>query len=110
MMNKKGETGYKWRSGLSPLKALINYTKKEEITHRKLQKIIRAYIKERIEQQEHLNIEVAGLNKRLKENSIDEDTHARLNNMLEIVYEQKRQETIEKYGFTKNANADTATK
>jgi hypothetical protein len=39
------------------------------------------------------------LEKLLKENLIDEDTHARLNKVLEIGYEQKWKETREKYGL-----------
>lgn len=97
MINIKSEIDHKWRSASSPFKALLHYAKKEEIAHRKLQKTIRAYIKERIMQREHLNSEVAGLDKLLKENSIDEDTYARLNKMLEIGYELKCQETRKKW-------------
>jgi hypothetical protein len=108
MFNKKDEINHKWRPASSPFKALLHYAKKEEIAHRKLQKTRRAYIKERIKQREHLNREFAGLDKLLKENSIDEDTRARLKKMLEIGYEQKRQETREKYGFIKNLDANRA--
>lgn len=101
MINEKGEMDDKWPSVLSPFKALFNYAKKEEIAHRKLQKTRRAYVQERIMFREELNSEIAGLNKLLKEKSIDEDTHARLNKMLEIGYEQKRRERRKKYGFIK---------
>ncbi len=101
MFNKKNQIDHIWRSASSPFKALLHYARKEEIADRKLQKTRRGYVKERIKQREHLNGEIAGLDKLLKENSIDEDTHARLGKVLEIGYEQKRQETREKYGFTK---------
>jgi hypothetical protein len=99
MIDKKGEMNHKWRSALSPFKALLNYAKKEEIAHRKLQKTRRAYTKERTKQREHLNREVARLDRLMKDKSIDEDTHARLNKILKIFYEQKLQETRKKYGF-----------
>jgi hypothetical protein len=108
MFTKKDEIDHKWRPASSPFKALLHYARKEEIAHRKLQKTRHAYIKERIEQREHLNREVAGLDKLLKENSIDEDTCARLKKLLEIGYEQKRQETREKHGFMKNLAASGA--
>jgi len=99
MIDKKGKMNDKWRSALSPFEALLNYAKKEEIAHRKLQKTRRAYTKERTKQRERLNREVAGLDRLMQDKSIDEDTHARLNKILKIVYEQKLQETRKKYGF-----------
>ena len=101
MFNKKDDLNNRWHTLSSLFKALFHYAEKEEIAHRKLQKTKRTYIKERIKQQEHLNTEIAGLDKLLKESSIDEDTHARLKKLLAIGYEQKRQETREKYGFIK---------
>jgi hypothetical protein len=106
MFNKKGEMDHKWRSALSSFRALLHYASKEETAQHKLQKTRRAYIEERVKQQEHLNKEVARLDKLLKENSIDEDTHARLNMILEMGYEQKRQETRKKYGFIRNPDGN----
>jgi hypothetical protein len=100
MFNKKDENGHKWRP-LSPFKVLFHIAKKEARAQHKLQKTRRAYIKERTKQQEHLNREIVGLDELLKESSIDEETHARYKKLLEIGYEQKRQEAREKYGFTK---------
>jgi uncharacterized membrane protein YheB (UPF0754 family) len=57
-----------------------------------MQKAIMAYVKERIKQQQEFNIEIAKLDKLLKERSIDEDVHARLIKVLEMAYEQKWQE------------------
>src|SRR3989337_3141639 len=70
MFNKKDEIGKKWRPASSPFKALFHCAEKEEIAHRKLQKTRRAYIKERTKQQEHLNGEIAGLDKLLNEGDI----------------------------------------
>ena len=108
MFNRKDEIGKKWRPASSPFKALFHCAEKEEIAHRKLQKTRRAYIKERTKQQEHLNGEIAGLDKLLKEGSIDEDMYPRLKKLLEIGYEQKRRETREMYGFVKKLDADKA--
>jgi hypothetical protein len=63
-----------------------------------MQKTIIAYVKEIIKQREQLDVEVAKLEKLLKENLIDENIHTRLNELLEIDYEQKRKKTREKYG------------
>jgi hypothetical protein len=108
MFNRKNVTDQKWRAPSSPFKALFNYAKKEAIAHRKLQKTRRAYIKERIEQRQRLNREIARLDRLLKESSIDENTHARLKKLLEIGYEHKRQETREKFGFTKDLDTSGA--
>jgi hypothetical protein len=99
MLNKKEEIGNRWHTLSSPFKAVFRYAGKEGIAHRKLQKNRRTYIKERMKQQEHLNREIAGVDKLLKEGSIDEDIHARLKKLLEIGYVQKRQETREKFAF-----------
>jgi hypothetical protein len=97
MFNKRGEIDHKWRPTSSAFKALFHFAGKEENAQRKLQKTRRAYIKERTKQREDLNTEIAGLDKLLKEGYI----HVRLKKLLEIGYEQKRQETREKYGFAK---------
>ena len=60
----------------------------------------RSYIKERTKQKEHLNSQIAHLDKLLKDNSIDENTYARYKKLLEMNYEQKLEETRAKYGFT----------
>ena len=105
MFKKKDGIENKWRPASSPFKALFHYAGKKEIMHRKLQKTRCDYTKERSKQREHLNTEIAGLNKLLSESSVDEDTHARLKKMLEMGYEQKRRETRQKYGFTENLDA-----
>jgi hypothetical protein len=107
MFDKKGENDHKWRP-LSPFKVLFRIAKKEAKAQHKLQKIRRAYVKERTKQKERLNREIVGLDKLLKESSIDEETHGRLKKLLEIGYKQQRQETREKYGFTKNLDANIA--
>ena len=106
MFNKKDETDHKLRSASPSFRALFHYVGKEESAHRKLQKTRRAYIKERTKQREHLNGEIAGLDKLLKEGSIDEDIYPRLKKLLEMGYEQKRRETREMYGFVEELDAD----
>ena len=108
MFNKKDEIEKKWRPASSSLKALFHYAGKEEVAQRKLQKTRRAYLKERTKQREHLNGEIARLDKLLKEGSIDKDIYPRLKKLLEIGYEQKRRETREMYGFVKKLDADKA--
>jgi ATP-dependent Clp protease ATP-binding subunit ClpA len=66
--------------------------KKEESSDRVMQKAIRAYVEERTKQRKKFEIEIAKLDKLLKERSIDEDVHARLSKVLEMAYEQKWQE------------------
>jgi len=97
----------KWRPASSLFKALLHHAGKG-VARRKLQKTTRVYIKERTKQREHLNGEIAGLDKLLKEGSIDEDIYSRLKKLLEIGYEQKRRETREMYGFAKKPDADKA--
>jgi len=66
----------------------------------------RSYIKERTKQKEHLNTQIAHLDKLLKHNSIDENMHARYEKLLEINYEKEREETRTKYGFTNSTTTN----
>ena len=74
--------------------------KRAKANQPKLEKIRRVYAKERTKQLEHMNNEIAGINKLLEEGSIDENTYARYKMLLEMGYAEKRQETRKKYGFT----------
>ena len=65
----------------------------------KLPKIWRSYLKERVEQKQHLKKESSRLETLLKAKSIDKETHERLMKLLERGYEQKRQDIRLKYGF-----------
>lgn len=98
----RSEIGQKWRQTSLPFKALFHHAEKEDIARRKLQKTRRAYIKERQKEREHLSREISALERLLKENSIDDYTYARYKKLLEMGYEQKRQQTRERYGFIKN--------
>jgi hypothetical protein len=60
----------------------------------------RSYLEERIKQREYLSSQIAHLDKLLHNNSINRDTYARFKKLLEMSYEQKREATIEKHGFT----------
>lgn len=99
MFKKKDEIFSKWRP--SAFKSLSTIAKKEtKAKQPKLKKIRHVYAKERTKQREHMNSEVAYVDKLLEEGSIDEDIHARYKKLLEMGYAEKRQETREKYGFT----------
>jgi hypothetical protein len=101
LFDKKSKSDHKWHLRTPRFKILFHYAGKEEISQRKLQKIRHSYAKERMKQREHLNEEFAILDQLLKHNSIDENTHERLKKLLEIGYEQKREETRREYGFEK---------
>jgi hypothetical protein len=66
---------------------------------RKLQRVRSSYQKERGQQQQKLNLEVTRLDNLLNNGSIDPSTHERLKKLLEMAYEQKREDTRIKYGF-----------
>jgi hypothetical protein len=66
---------------------------------RKLKKLRGSYIKERTKQRDHLNEEIRGLTKLLKENSIDQETFKRLKKILEISYGEKLEKTRKNHGF-----------
>jgi len=73
-------------------------TKTDE-RQRKLEKLRRSYIKERTSHRDHLNEEIDGLTKLLKESLIDQERFERLKKILEISYRQKREKTRKDYGF-----------
>ena len=60
----------------------------------------RSYFKERRKQREHLNSQIAHLDRLLESNSVGEDTYVRSKKLLRMNYKQKREATREKYGFT----------
>ena len=71
-----------------------------DVSPQKLPKVWRSYLKERCKQHQNLKKESAKLEVLLKEKSIDKDTYERLKTLLEIIYEQKRQDIRLKYMFT----------
>ena len=86
---------------LLPFKSSSPIANNEAKTNQlKLRDARRSYAKERTKQREHLNQEVASMDKLLEENSIDKNTHARYKKLVEMGYVKKRQETREKYGFS----------
>jgi hypothetical protein len=70
------------------------YAKKEEIARRKTKKFLQAYIKEKVKQQKAMNKEIAKIDKLLENKLIDEETSERLKNLLIVIYENKREETM----------------
>lgn len=86
--------------GTPPFKASFNFAKAEKTTERNFKEKRRSYLKERTKQKEHLNSQIANLEKLLNDKSINEDTYARYKKLLEMSYEQEREATREKYGFT----------
>jgi hypothetical protein len=57
------------------------------------------YAKERAKQREHLNKEIAELDKFQDQGLISETVGNRYRKLLEICYSEKRMQTREKYGF-----------
>jgi hypothetical protein len=68
----------------------------------------RPYLEERTKQREFLDSQIANLERLLKDNSIDESTYTRYKKLLEMNYEQKREETREKHCFTKPDGTEVA--
>ena len=99
MFNRKDEMVKQWRPPSSS-SALVQNSKGELKSWKKLRNKKQAYAKERTKQQEHMNKEIAFVNKLREEGSINEDIHERYQKLLEIGYAQKIRETREKYGFT----------
>jgi uncharacterized membrane protein YraQ (UPF0718 family) len=80
------------------------YAKKEEITRRKTKKLVQAYIKEKAKQQEAVNNELAKIDKLFENKSIDKETCERLKNVLIVMNEKKREETMDILKYVKNNN------
>jgi len=98
MFSRKRGVSEKSHSSSQSPKLLTNY-KKEAKLWGKLRNNRRAYLEERKKQREHLDKEIAGVNKLLKEGLISKDIHSRYLKMLEMGYAQKIQETRDKHGF-----------
>ena len=73
------------------------YAKREEFAQRKLKRLMRTYVKKRLEQKEAMNKELERLEQLRQNESIDQLTFERLKHLLEHPYEQKRVETMEQY-------------
>jgi uncharacterized membrane protein YraQ (UPF0718 family) len=80
------------------------YAKKEEITRRKTKKLVQAYIKEKAKQQKAMNKELAKIDKLFENKSIDKETCERLKNVLTMMNEKKREETMDILKYVKNNN------
>lgn len=78
------------------------YAKKEEFAKRRALKIIRLYVNETKKQHKHHSDDIAHLNLLLKEKSIDKETYNRMKKLLEMSYEQKREDARIKVGNDKN--------
>ena len=83
----------------SAIQNFFGVVTKADERERKLKKLRRSYIEERTKQRDHLNEEIRGLTKLLKENSIDQETFRRLKKILEISYGEKREKTRKNHGF-----------
>jgi len=80
------------------------YANKEESTRRKTKKLIQAYIKEKVKQQEAMNKELAKIDKLLENKLIDKETCERLKNVLLVIAEKKREETMDFLKYKTNNN------
>jgi hypothetical protein len=99
MFSRKDKIIKLW-SPSSSSSRLVQTSKSKSKSKRKLRNKKQAYAKERTKQREHLNEEIAFINKLREEGSISEDIYTRYQKLLEIGYEQRIQETREKYGFS----------
>ena len=100
MFYKKWKIEPKKVSKTSQFEASFNFASTEKTTERNVKEKRRSYLKERTKQKEHLSSQIAHLDRLLKDNSIDWDTYVRYKKLLEMNYEQKREETREGHGFT----------
>ena len=73
------------------------YARREEFAQRKLKRLIRTYVKKRIEQKEAMNRELGKLEELRQNKSIDQITFERLKHLLEKTYEQKGKEIAAQY-------------
>jgi hypothetical protein len=80
------------------------YANKEAIARRKTKKLVQAYIKEKAKQQEGMNKELANINKLFENKSIDKETCERLKNVLIVMNEKKREETMDILKYVANNN------
>jgi hypothetical protein len=80
------------------------YANKEAIARRKTKKLVQAYIKEKAKQKEAMNKELANINKLFENKSIDKETCARLKNVLIMMNEKKREETMDILKYVANNN------
>ena len=98
MFNRKLKTTKQLQS--SSQQSNLDQTSKEETKlWLKLQNNKHSYEKEIEKQKEHMNEEIAYVDKMRKDGSINEDIHARYLRLLEIGYAQKLQEIKVKFGF-----------
>jgi hypothetical protein len=77
--------------------SVYHYAKKEEIAKRKTKKFtqrVRVYIKEKARQQKAMNKEMAKIDKLFENKSIDKETRERLKDVLIVMNEKKREETM----------------
>jgi hypothetical protein len=99
MFNKKWKIDPIKIAEIGQLKASFNFARTETAAERNLRKKRRSYLKERTKQKEHLNSQILHLEQILNDKSIDDDTYVRYKKLLEMNYEQEREETRDKHGF-----------
>ena len=81
--------------------AVYYYANREEIAKRKTKKLVKAYIKEKAEQKEAMNKELAKIDKLFEEKSIDEETCERLKNVLIVMNAKENDETMDLLQYVK---------
>ena len=81
-------------AGLIALLVLVvlYHARKEERHKKKLAKLARAYMKDRLKQRETLNKQLEILEAQLRKKTIDKNTYARLKNVLEINFAKRSEE------------------
>ena len=81
-------------AGLIALLVLVvlYHARKEERHKKKLAKLARAYMKDRLKQRETLNKQLEILGAQLRNKTVDKNTYARLKNVLEINFAKRSEE------------------
>lgn len=75
------------------LASLVLYiARKEEKKEKKLKKLMRTYVRNRLKQEKIFTLELEKLEALLRDKSIDQDTYARLRQILDINFAQQREE------------------
>ncbi|MCZ2809781.1 MAG: hypothetical protein O2V44_10545 [Candidatus Bathyarchaeota archaeon] len=68
---------------------VLHYARKEERHNRKLKKLMRAYVKDRLKQERIFSEEIKVLDAQLRDKTIDRDTYVRLRKILELGLERR---------------------
>jgi len=71
---------------------VLYYARREEKSERKLKRLMRTYVRNRLEQEKTFTKQLEKLQTQLHDKSIDQNTYARLKEILEISIAKRREE------------------